>query len=332
MKAVILREKSGIVHLVDTDAHEKPKIEHGHQLLIKIRSAAINPIDLQMYEGKNEVSMLNSDILGRELSGIVEEVGVAVHNFKAGDEVFMLLGSMGSNGAFAEYVVVNEEIVVHKPRGIRHEVAASLPVAYATAWQTAERLDQPRDSSILILGASGSVGKALLNVLRHFGYNNFVGTAGSKYSRAQLEKFGLRKEKTVSYRHPEFQDELWRTNRQNLYDILIDCVGGDITEAGAKVLKREGIFVDITNLRTAEASYILFQKAAVLLNISRYVERELHYKYGHILSQVSMLIADEKWPLQDVQSMTGLEAEKIRESFKLLKENKTGGKKVVLNF
>jgi len=165
MNAVKLASVQGENKLVNDSTYSKPEIKKESQVLVKVKAVAVNPIDLQMFQGKNEARIMSSDILGRELAGIIEETGNKVKSFKKGDEVFLAVGSMGSNGAFAEYVVVSEEILAHKPKELSFEQITALPIAYVTAWQAVSRLQLPKESSILILGASGSVGKALVNVL-----------------------------------------------------------------------------------------------------------------------------------------------------------------------
>ncbi|WP_407485238.1 alcohol dehydrogenase catalytic domain-containing protein [Elizabethkingia miricola] len=330
MNAVKLVSVQGENKLINDSTYSKPEIKKESQVLVKVKAVAVNPIDLQMFQGKNEARIMSSDILGRELAGIIEETGNKVKNFKKGDEVFLAVGSMGSNGAFAEYVVVSEEILAHKPKELSFEQITALPIAYVTAWQAVFRLQLPKESSVLILGGSGSVGKALINVLHHFGYHKIIATAGNDYSMGELMKQGLSKEQIVSYKQPDL-DRIILTRNSGLYDVVIDCIGGQMTETGANSLKREGMFVDITNLRTEEANYILFQKAAIIMNIARYAEPELHFKYGEILNQVSFILgSEENWHLQEALNLGKLSAENLMTAFNLMEKNKTNGKKLVL--
>ncbi|HAY3551137.1 NADP-dependent oxidoreductase [Elizabethkingia meningoseptica] len=331
MKAVRLSISEECNQLIDDYNYAAPEITQPDQILIKIKTISVNPIDLQMTQGKNELRILKSDILGRELAGTVESTGDNVVLFKKGDEVYLAVGSMGSNGAFAEYVVVSEDIVAHKPAQISFEQAASLPIAYVTAWQTVSRLQQPKESSILIMGASGSVGKALINLLQYFGYNTITATAGNEYSIAELIKQGLRKEQIISYKLPDLEQKVLEINN-GMYDVVIDCIGGKMTELGANSLKREGLFIDVTNLRTEEANYILFQKAAVIMNIARYAEPELHFRYGEILNQLSFILNDNPgWHLQETLNLGALSAENLNKGFNMMKENTTQGKKLILD-
>ncbi|WP_428740453.1 NADP-dependent oxidoreductase [Tenacibaculum sp.] len=326
MKAIVL-EKKGLEEKTD---YYKPVITKPSQILIKIKAAAVNPIDLQMFQGKNEAKSLKSDILGRELSGIVEQVGKNVKKFSAGDEVYLAVLDMGSNGAFAEYVVIEDEIAALKPSNISFLQAATLPVSYVTAWQIATRLNQPKTCSIFILGASGSVGKALINLLHHFGYQNIKGTAGNEESVKQLMKQQLKKESLISYKSNNLKDQIIKANRENLYDVVIDCIGNEMTEIGAQILKREGLYVDVTNMKTTNASYMLFRKGAVIMNISRYSEPELFYKYGEILESLSKFISENNWYLQEFMNLGELSSDNLYEAFNLIETNRTYGKKIIL--
>ena len=145
-----------------------------------------------MFQGKNETRIMSSDILGRELAGVIEETGSnVVKHFKKEMKFFWLLAVWGVMVLFAEYVVVSEEILAHKPKELSFERITALPIAYVTAWQAVSRLQLPKESSLLILGGSGSVGKALINVLHHFGYQKIIATAGNDYSMGELIKQGL---------------------------------------------------------------------------------------------------------------------------------------------
>ena len=331
MKAIRISISEEQTQLIDDDNYAKPKISKSNQILIKTKAVAVNPIDLQMTEGKNEIRMLSSDILGREAAGIVEEIGEDVKHFRKGDEVYLAVGSMGSNGAFADYVVVAEDIVAHKPKSINFSQAAALPIAYVTAWQAVSRLPQSKESSVLIMGASGSVGKALINLLHYFGFKKITATAGNDYSIGKLMQQNLDRDQIVSYRLPDLQEKIVEKNG-GLYDIVIDCIGGDMTEMGANILKREGLFVDITNLRIQEADYLLFQKAAVIMNISRYAESELHYKYGEILTELSNILNENpNWILQETLDLGKLSVENLQKAFEIMQKNTTMGKKLILS-
>ncbi|WP_407508588.1 alcohol dehydrogenase catalytic domain-containing protein [Elizabethkingia anophelis] len=95
MYAVKLVSFQGENQLINDLEYTKPEIKKNNQVLVKVKAVAVNPIDLQMFQGKNETRIMSSDILGRELAGVIEETGSNVKHFKKGDEVFLAVGSMG---------------------------------------------------------------------------------------------------------------------------------------------------------------------------------------------------------------------------------------------
>lgn len=95
MNAVKLVSLQGENRLVNDSTYSKPEIKNDSQILIKVKAVAVNPIDLQMFQGKNEARIMSSDILGRELAGIIEETGNKVKNFKRERRFFWLLAVWG---------------------------------------------------------------------------------------------------------------------------------------------------------------------------------------------------------------------------------------------
>lgn len=331
MKAVTLIIGEHRNALVDSLDYPTPQLIDPHQVLIRIKATSVNPIDLQMFQGRKELKSSHSDILGRELAGVIEAIGPEVKNFRVADEVYLAVSSLGSNGSFATQVVVDEQIVAHKPQHISFKQAAVLPIAYSTAWQIISRMKVAKTSKIVILGASGSVGQALINLLQHVGYTNIVATAGQPYSRDQLLKLQLLPQHILNYKEPQLVDRLLKINTHKFFDVVIDCVGNQMTEVGAAVLKREGLYIDVTNLKTEEASDILFDKAANIMNIAGYAATPLFYKYGETLNQLTQLIKDKPWHLQEYMDLGTLSATNLQHAFDLLANNLSKGKKLVFS-
>ncbi len=140
MKAYTLKENGSIDNLKLTEV-EKPKI-NADEVLIKTKAISINPVDA--FVRKNESSLkgiLKPDkdddtfILGWDVSGIIEEVGSDVKEFKNGDEVFGMINFPGNGKAYAEYVAAPANQITLKPKNISFEDAAAATLAALTAWQ-----------------------------------------------------------------------------------------------------------------------------------------------------------------------------------------------------
>jgi NADPH:quinone reductase-like Zn-dependent oxidoreductase len=144
-----------------------------NEVLVKIRAASVNPVDLHLIAGKPFPLRLmlgglfkpKSTSLVIDLAGQVEAVGREVTQFKPGDEVF---GT--GKGAFAEYVCAAENNLALKPANISFEQAASVPVAAITALQGLR--DKGRiqpGQKVLVDGASGGVGTFAIQIAKSFG-------------------------------------------------------------------------------------------------------------------------------------------------------------------
>jgi alcohol dehydrogenase/NADPH2:quinone reductase len=134
-------------------------------LLIKIKSIALNPVDAKKRAGgKANISPSNPLILGYDATGIVEETGPEVQFFKKGDEVYYA-GDITRNGSNAQYQIVDERIVGLKPKNLNFNEAAALPLVTLTAWECLiESIKIPKDhtankeKTILIISGAGGVG------------------------------------------------------------------------------------------------------------------------------------------------------------------------------
>jgi NADPH:quinone reductase-like Zn-dependent oxidoreductase len=149
---------------------EKPVPGPG-EVLIRVRAAAANALDIHLMRGKPRVARLAMGLRSPKLSrpgvdvaGIVETVGEGV-TLKPGDAVFGL-----SRGAFAEYAVTKEDRLARKPAALSFEEAASLPVVGLTALQGLR--DKGRlgpGETVLVNGAGGGIGTFAIQIARALG-------------------------------------------------------------------------------------------------------------------------------------------------------------------
>ncbi len=156
MKAIILKEYGDTGHFEMADL-PIPKIRKG-EIRIKIKAISFNLVDYQIRRGLPEGRLVTSNILGRDLSGIVDEVEENITEFKKGDEVICYVCNLASSGTYTEYICVPSELVAKKPVSLSHEQAASIPVAGITAWMTLIKTKPHKSKSIFIAGGAGGVG------------------------------------------------------------------------------------------------------------------------------------------------------------------------------
>src|SRR5712672_1803757 len=235
MKAIRIHNYGGPEVLKYEDApRPEPK---GDEVLIRVHAAGVNPIDWKVREGEMKDFWPHRFplILGWDVSGVVEEVGARVSQFKKGDEVYSIPDPT-RNGAYADYIVVREPELALKPNSLHHIRAAAVPLAALTAWQSFFDTAQLQpDQRVLIHAGSGGVGHFAVQLAKWKGAYVFA-TASTK-NQDLLRELGV--DKAIDYTQQRFEDVA-----RNI-DIVLDTIGGETKERSWKVLRQGGILVSL---------------------------------------------------------------------------------------
>jgi NADPH:quinone reductase-like Zn-dependent oxidoreductase len=207
------------------------------QLLVKVRAAALNPLDWHMMRGSPYIMRMSSGLgtpkdtrVGVDFAGTVEAVGKSVTQFKPGDEVFG-----GADGAVAEYVVVRESRgVALKPSNMSFEQAASVPIAAVTALQgLRDKGGLKPGQKVLINGASGGVGTFAVQIAKHFGAE-VTGVCSTR--NVDLVR-SLGADRVIDYTQEDFAQGTQR------YDLILDNVGNRSIADLRRALQPKGTLV-----------------------------------------------------------------------------------------
>jgi NADPH:quinone reductase-like Zn-dependent oxidoreductase len=229
MKAVRLHTYGGPLTFEELPSPVIPD----NEVLVKIRSTAINHLDLVEASGAaREAFPIDLPWTpGHEISGVVERVGKDASGFAPGNAVF----GNSTSGAFAEYLAVKPAAIIGKPLNLSFEEAASVPVAAQTAWQgvfTHGRL--ARGQTILIHGGAGAVGSYAVQFAAQAGANVVV--TGSSDDEPYLKAIGAYR--LIDYRTSRFEVEL-----PDKVDVVFDLIGGETQQRSFQVLKEGGYLV-----------------------------------------------------------------------------------------
>jgi NADPH:quinone reductase len=175
----------------------------GHDLLVAVHAVAVNPVDTKVRAPKDKVED-TPRIIGWDASGVVQAVGQDVTLFKVGDPVYYA-GDITRPGSNAQFQLVDERIVGHKPTTLSHAEAAALPLTTITAYEAFfDRLGIDRDGkdkgqSILIIGASGGVGSIGIQLAKRAGLK-VIATASRPETIAWVKELGA--DFVVNHREP----------------------------------------------------------------------------------------------------------------------------------
>jgi NADPH:quinone reductase-like Zn-dependent oxidoreductase len=217
--------------------HVQKPVPADHEILVRVRAAAVNPLDWHYLRGTPYLVRLEAGVgapdnprFGVDFAGTVEAVGTAVTRFKPGDDVFG-----GRTGAFAEYLTMREDrAVVLKPANASFEQAAALPIAAITALQALR--DQGRiqpGQKVLINGASGGVGTFAVQLARAYGAE--VTGVCSTRNVALVRALGA--QQVIDYTK---EDVTQGTQR---FDLVVDTVGNHALLDYRRIMSPHGTFV-----------------------------------------------------------------------------------------
>jgi NADPH:quinone reductase-like Zn-dependent oxidoreductase len=213
-------------------------------VLVKVRAAAVNPVDWKCREGYLDgiLDPVFPVVPGWDVCGVVVQPGVAVSEFAVGDEVIgYVREDFLSRGTFAEYVAAPVRTLARKPRNLTWAEAAGLPLVGLTAYQVLTKaLRVRRDETVLVHAAAGGVGSVAVQIARHLGAR-VIGTA-SEANHDFVRSLGG---EPVTY--GDGLGERVRGLAPEGVDAVFDTVGGDTLKVSAQLLAPEGRLVSIAD-------------------------------------------------------------------------------------
>ena len=179
-----------------------PNIKHirANHVLIRVAASSVNPVDCKIRSGAvAEIAPAFPAILHGDVAGVVEAVGEAVTRFKRGDIVFGCAGGVkGLNGALAEYMVADADLLALKPQSLTMTQAAALPLVGITAYEgLIDRAKIRSGQRVLIHAATGGVGSIAIQLAKASGAEVYT-TASTSQKLAIAQELGA--DVAINYR------------------------------------------------------------------------------------------------------------------------------------
>ncbi len=302
MKAIICT-KYGSPEVLQLQEVAKPRPKE-NEVLIRIHAASVTtagligrkgtPLFTRIFSG---LTKPKNNILGMELSGEIVAIGEQVSRFKVGDDVFGLTGP--SLGANAEYVCLSEEAaLVHKPNKMSYEESTALIEGGLTALNfLVNKAGIQSGQKVLIIGASGSVGTASVQLAKHFGTE--VTAICSPANDKMVRSLGA--DWVIDYHKEDF------TQNGQTYDIIFDTQGARSFLACKNSLKPDGIFLDAAGLSTVFHmlwTSLFSRKKAILtatyVRPSARIREDLLYLKELIEGGIIKPVIDRYYPLEKI--------------------------------
>ena len=237
MKAIRIHGRGGPERLVYEDVPQ-PHPGQG-EVLVRVSATGVIATELRWDETyQNEAGELRVlPIPGRDLSGVVVEVGPGITTLTKDTQVYAMLG-YSRDGAEAEYTLARPFELAPKPRTLDYVQAAAVPLSALTAWQALfEHASLVAGQTVLIHGAAGGVGVFAVQ-LAHWAGAHVIATASAR-NRDFLHELGANE--VIDYTTTRFEDVVHDA------DIVLDTVGGDTLERSWNVMKKGGVLVSVVS-------------------------------------------------------------------------------------
>ena len=296
MKAVVC-DRYGPPEVLRIEDIERP-VPGPDEVLIRIRATTVNRSDTETRQGSPAVARLLTGlrrprhrVLGTELTGEVEAVGSAVTEFKPGDAVFGVRA--WKFGAHAEFVCMRESAALApKPAAMSFEEASAVCDGVILALMGLRPADVRKGRSILVYGASGSIGTAAVQLSRYFGAN-VTAVCGTK--NLDLVR-SLGAEQVIDYTREDF------TANGQTYDVIFDAVGKHSFGRCRDSLNPGGIYLATDGLHNLLlAQWTRFGDKKVIFPIPpRYTKQDVLFLKGLLEAGQYRAVIDRRYPLAEV--------------------------------
>jgi NADPH:quinone reductase-like Zn-dependent oxidoreductase len=282
MRAVV-HDRYGTAEVLRLGDAPRPAIGD-HEVLVEVHAAGLDRGTEHLITGKPYAVRLamgltrpKNPIPGRDVAGVVVEVGAAVERFSVGDEVYGV-----APGSFAECAVAPESKLALKPAGLSFPQAAVVPVSAATALRALVDVGHVEaGQSVLVIGASGGVGSYAVQIAKAHGAEV---TGVCSAAKADLVR-SLGADQVIDYAQDDFADGSRR------YDLIIDIAGNPSLRRLRRALRPRGTAV-----------FVGGEDAGAVLGMGRQLRGAL--LSGFIKQRLSLLVTKESG--EDYERLTDL--------------------------
>ncbi len=208
-----------------------------NDVLVEVHASSVNPKDWKLNTIISSLTpklgaLAKINIIGDDLAGVVVEKGAHVSDFAIGDEVYGMDMRLRT-AACAEYAVISEKSIAHKPKNMSFAEAASVPLAALTALQAFYLGGVQQGSKVLVIGASGGVGTFAVQIGKAMGAH-ITGVCSGKNSELVA---GLGAEKVIDYTRSDFLQET------DDYDVVFDVTAYQSLSSCSSLMAEQGVFI-----------------------------------------------------------------------------------------
>lgn len=312
---------------------ERPK-PSGTDLLVKIAAISVNPVDFKIRQNAAKDTVLDRPkIIGWDAVGTVEAVGDKTSKFKKGDQVYYA-GDITRDGSNAEYQLIDERIVGHKPKTLTLAEAAAIPLTGLTAWESLfDRIKvnpkTDKGKTVLILAGAGGVGSIAIQLAKKVGQLTVIATASRPDSIEWCKELGA----DFVVNHHNLKAELKKIGHAEV-DYILDFVDLEsYWETATEIIKPQGHIVSITgsnkplNLNLLKNKSVTFSWE-LMYTRSMFTTNDIE-RQGSILNEIGRLLDAGTIKTTLTTTLKGFTVENLKKAHQLQESGKSIGKTVI---
>ncbi|HET8999554.1 MAG TPA: zinc-binding dehydrogenase [bacterium] len=243
MRAIVIHEHGGRDKLTLEQDWPTPRAEAG-QAVVRVHACSLNHLDIFVRRGMPGKRTPLPFVSGGDIAGVIAEIGPEAPGLAVGTRVLVdpaiEHGAIGEDapGGLAEYALVPAANLIPLPDILAFDQAAALPIAYGTAWRmlrTRGRIGP--GEHVLILGASGGVGTACVQIAKMAGCIVYA-AASTEDKLARLRALGA--DHLINSGDGEFDREVWRLTTKRGVDVVVDYTGAETWARSLRSLRKGG--------------------------------------------------------------------------------------------
>lgn len=277
------------------------------EVLIKVAASSVNPLDYKLRAGTMPDLINNFPmVLHGDVSGVIEKTGNGVDDFSVGDEVYGCVGGLlNLQGALAEYVVTDANLINKKPKTLSLLEAAALPLVSETVWEALVNKTQvQKGARVLIHGGTGGVGHFAIMLAKYLGAKVYA-TVSSNEKSEIAKKLGA--DYTINYKEQDVQEYVNEFTDGNGFEIVFDTVGQDNLEKSIQSVAANGDVISILGAGEHDLTNLFFKSANLhmVLQPLPLITGQRRADYKELLGKVAEVIDREGFkPLLDKNKFT----------------------------
>jgi alcohol dehydrogenase len=324
MKAAVIEKQGGLENLVYRDWPDP--IPREGEVLLRVRACGLNHLDIFVRRGMPGFPVPVPFISGGDIAGDIAALGPGVNGWSIGDRAALHPvtheGMMGEEipGGMAEYVRVPTENLIPLAPGLDFATAAAVPIAYGTAIRMLLEIGKIEPSDlVLVLGASGGVGIACVQIAKMLGAR-VIAAAGSEDKCKKLSEIGA--DHTIDYSKQDFSRAAWTLSGKSGVDVIVNYTGGDTWIPSLRALKRRGKLLTCgatAGFDTKNDMRFIWVRELQILGSNGYSKQDIATALGHAAAGRVKPVISHRLPLSEA-----------REAERLMEDRKFFGKIVLL--